>query len=729
MTQTFKMDEPLPRLLDETRQGLIGTPMNRPDGPLKVSGRADYAADRLPDGTAHGVLVRATITKGKVTRLDESALAGIEGVVAVLSGPNFVRNPAQGMAGESPVQPGPRVDYHGQPIALVVAETFEAARDAAQRLVVEYDDAGGAEVDPDSASEVETDDPDATGDWDEAWGRAAAKVDVTYTTPGQVSAAMEPHAALAHWDSGRLTLHGSQQMLRFNRKELADAVGVDPSEVRILSPYVGGGFGSKLGIGAEAVSAALASRDLGRPVRVVMARQTVFDAVLRRTQTSQHVRLAADADGRLLALGHDDLVSNLPEESFAEPTTNASQFTYGAAALRFQQSVARIHRTPSGSVRAPGEAVGMVVLEAAVDELAGELGMDPVELRLKNIPDTAPLTGQDYSGRRLADCLRQGAERFGWAQRPKAERDGDWLIGCGMAAAARKNMLTKAAARVRLTGAGAVVETDMTDIGTGSYAILAQIAGELLGLPESKVEVRLADTDLPGASGSGGSFGAGSTGSAVFLAARRIREQLAAQLGCEPGELTLQDGIARGANVEKSLADLVQDELVGEAEIASGEAAKSHLSAGWGAHFCEVAVHAWTGEVRVRRMLGLFDIGRVLNRKTATSQAVGGMIWGLGGALTEELHHDPRTGHIANRDLANYHVAAHADAAGRIEADFVDDRDDWANPMQSKGVGELGISGSGGAVLNAIHAAAGVRIRHLPATPDKVIAALEAAGR
>jgi xanthine dehydrogenase YagR molybdenum-binding subunit len=730
MTKTFRMDEAQPRLLDETGQGIVGAPLDRPEGPKKVSGRAAYAADGVPDNAAHGVLVRATISRGRITGIDTASVAEIPGLLGVFHGPRFIRNPAQGMAGEAPVQPGDEVHYHGQPIALVVAESFEAARDAAQRLVVSYDAEDNVDTDPAKTDALEEGDPETAGDFEAAFGRADVTLDRAYSTPPHAAAAMEPHAALAEWEGDMLTLRGAQQMLKTNRLELADAVGIDPENVRILSPYIGGGFGSKLGIGPEAVSAALAARELRRPVRVVMARQTVFDAVLRRTETTQRLRLGADRSGRLLALSHDDRVTNLQDEGFAEPVSQASQFLYGAEGLSFAQTLARVSRTPSGSVRAPGEAVGMLALEQAMDELAEMLGMCPVELRLKNLPEKNPMTGQPFSATRLADCLRDGAERFGWKDRKPmgARRDGEWYVGMGMASAARSNMLIESAARVRLSAEGAVVETDMTDIGTGTYAILGQIAAEMLGLPVEKVEVRLGDTRFPAAAGSGGSFGASSAGSATFLAAKAIRETLAERMGCEPSDLTLQNGMARGGNREVPLSELIDAELVEEASIKAGDTSDSHFSSGFGAHFAEVAVHAYTGEVRVRRMLGVMAMGRILNEKTARSQALGGMIWGVGSALTEEMAHDPRTGHVVTRDLANYHVPAHADVPGDMTVVFLEERDDMANPIQTKGIGELGISGAGAAILNAVRNACGARIYDMPATPDRVIAAMEAAG-
>ncbi|MBW3096601.1 xanthine dehydrogenase family protein molybdopterin-binding subunit [Pseudohoeflea coraliihabitans] len=731
MNDRFKMDEAQPRLLDSTGQGIIGTEMDRPDGRLKVCGAAPYAAEFAADRMAHGVLVRATVSKGRVLALNDESIREMPGFLGLFHDGTMLRNSAQGMAGEAPVQPGLRVDYHGQSVAVVVAETFEQARDAAQQLAVRFEAAEEVEVDPETAEAIELDEDSSEqfGDLEAAMAEAVHTVDSVYTTPGHVSAAMEPHASLAEWHEGNLSLHGSYQMLRFNKKELADSLGVDADRVRILAPFVGGGFGSKLGIGAEAVAAAVAARELDRPVRVVMARQQVFDCVLRRTETRQRLRLAADEDGRLSGVGHEDRISQLPEESFGEPTATATHFMYGGKNRLYRKEIARIHRTPSGSVRAPGEAVGMLGLEGAMDELAEVCGIDPVELRLRNIPDTHPETGKPYSSRSLAECLKQGASQFGWENRPAAgsRREGQWYIGCGVASAARSNSLVRADARVTLSADGAIVETDLTDIGTGSYAILTQIAAEMLGLPASKVTTRLGDTDLPGASGSGGSFGAGSTGSAVFLAAKKIRARLAEKLGCDVDSLTLKDGVARGGNVEKPLRDLCVEPICEEAGITAGKLGDDYEQASFGAHFAEVAVHADSGEVRVRRMLGVFAAGRILNVKTARSQCIGGMVWGIGSALMEELGHDPRTGHIITRDLANYHIASNADVP-LIDVHFIEERDDQSNPIQSKAIGELSISGAGAAVVNAIYNACGVRIRAFPATPDKVVAGLEALG-
>ena len=731
MNKHVKMDETYARRLDEAAQGVIGNPLARPEGPLKVSGRATYAAEETPTNLATGFLVRATITKGRVTGVDAAAVESMPGVLGVFRDKRFVRNPAQGMANESPVQDPDTIAYLGQPIALVVAESFEQARHAAQNLKVTYAEEAGS-VDPESP-DAKVEKPDAQqldqGDMDAAIRDAAASVDATYTTPAHTSAPMEPHASLAEWKDDDLTLRGSYQMLKFNRNELADALGIDPKRVRILSPYVGGGFGSKLGIAPEAVSAAIAAKELGRPVRVVMSRQQVFEGTMRRSETRQRVRLAADAEGRLTGLEHDSRVSSLFDESFSEPVQQATHFLYGGENRRYVSEIVRLNRTCAGSVRAPGEAVGMLALENALDELAEKLDMDPVELRLRNIPDRHPEEDIPYSAHGLGQCLREGAERFGWKDRnakPRQRREGEWLVGVGMATAARTNSLMESKARVTLRPDGtALVETDMTDIGTGTYAILGQIAGEMLGLPVEKVEVRLGDTDYPPASGSGGSWGAQSSGSSVFLACESLREEIAKKLGCEVGELTLKDGTATGANHRKPLAELVgAEEMVAEGHIEPGKMADEYAQAGYGAHFAEVAVNTVTGETRVRRMLGVFALGRVLNEKTARSQCHGGMIWGIGTALTEEIMHDPRDGHIVNRDLAEYHMPVNLDVPA-LDVHFIDERDDQANPIQAKGIGELGISGAGAAITNAIYNACGVRIRDYPATLDKVLAGLD----
>lgn len=714
--------------LDAMVQGVIGEPLDRPEGPLKVTGRAPYAAEVLPEGVAWGFLVRAAVAHGKVSELAADAVRAMPGVLAVIADKRFLRNPAQGGAGKAPVQGVETVDYVGQPIALVVAESFEQARHAAQSLHPVFA-AEAAVIDPeapDARVELPKKDQSDQGDLDAAMREAAFSVDVTYRTPPHASAAMEPHAAVASWDGDRLELRGSLQMLVYNRKELADSLGIKPDKVRLLSPYVGGGFGSKLGVAPEAVAAAIAAQELDRPVAVVLTRQQVFETVMRRSETRQRIRLAADADGRLTGIGHESLVSNLPGESFSEPVEQATHFLYGGKNRRVVHEVARVHRTCAGSVRAPGEAVGVTVLENAMDELAEAAGIDPVELRLRNIPDRHPEEDKPFSSHTLARALRRGAEVFGWERRraPGTVREGEWLVGLGMASAVRVNMLAEAQARVTLLpGPRALVETDMTDIGTGTYAILTQIAAEMLGLPPEAVETRLGDTDLPPGPGSGGSWGAASTGAAVLRACELLREMTAIRMGAEAADLTLKDGRAIAGNRSELLDSLIEPGWSAVGHVTPGNVNKAVRQATFGGHFAEVAVSAVTGEVRVRRMLGVFAAGRILNEKTARSQCFGGMTFGIGMALTEAIEHDPRDGHIVNRDLAEYHLPVNRDVP-QLEVEFLHERDPWAGPLQSKGIGELSICGSAAAVTNAIRNACGVRVRDYPATLDKVLAGL-----
>ena len=734
MRSMLKMDKPDTRnRLDDMKQGVIGKPVDRLEGPLKVSGRATYAAEEQPDDCLEGVLVTATIPLGSVKRIDKQAALAMDGVIAVIDDPRLIARPAQGTAGEAPVQGTTEVGYVGQPIAAVIAETFEQARDAAEALTVEYDsdDGDAAAFDP-AAAEGERSESVSQGDLAHAMNEAPRAVDVTVSTEGHASAAMEPHAALAQWDGEQLTVRASLQMLNYNIAELADALDLEEEAVRLLAPYVGGGFGSKLGVSPEVVAASLAAMKLERPVRVVLSRRQVFQCISRRSETAQRLRLAADEEGRLTGFGHEARVSQLPGEEFSEPVTQASEFLYAGENRLLATTVARVHRTTAGSVRAPGEAVGMQALEVAMDELAEELGLDPVELRLRNIPDKHPSEGLPYSSRKLAEALKQGAEAFGWDAGPRTPRqqlEGDQWIGTGMATAARIHNVSEAKASVSLSADGtARVTTDMTDIGTGTYTILQQIAAEMLGIAPEKVAVELGDTQFPPGPGSGGSWGAASTGSAVFLACEAIRKAIAGRLNTDEEKLDLKDGHASWDGETRALTDILEGGGLTEiGHFEPGEADEDFAAASYGAFFSEVSVDRWTGEVRVRRMLGAFGIGRVLNAKTARSQCLGGMTWCIGSALTEALLFDPTDGHLVNCDLAEYHVPVHRDVPD-LEVLFVEERDPAASLLQAKGVGELGVCGGAGAIANAVYNACGARVREFPMTPDRVLAAMEREG-
>lgn len=732
-TNSFKMDKPVPAsLLDSGSQGIIGRPLDRKEGPLKVTGQATYSAEYQIPNLAYGYLVGTKFGRGKVTKVDADSVRAIPGVIDVVTDfKTFLQNSQQGGETSAPTQGVQDVHYFGEIVAIVLAESYEAARDAGIRIKVEYEEAEGR-FDFDE-HKGETKKPPFNnipahfkqGNVDKAMEEAATSVDVTYTTPSQNSSAMEPHASIAVWDEdGALTLYGSYQMPTSDKTQLAKSLGVSDKKVRIIAHYIGGGFGSKLGIAPESVAAAVAAKQLGRPVKAVMTRPQVFETTVRRSNTEQRVRFSVDGDGKLTGVGHETLTSNLPGEGFFEPTGIGTHFAYSGENRLINHDLVELDWLLSGSMRAPGEAVGMMATEAALDELCHKLGVDPIDFWKQNEPSEDPEEKIPFSTRQLVRCLEEGAEKFGWSKRnatPGQVRDGEWMIGMGVAAAVRTNMLMESSAKVAIDANGrATVSSAMTDIGTGSYTILGQIAGELLGLPLDQVSVQLGDTDLPDAAGSGGSWGAGSSGSAVYLACEMLREKLAKAMGCDPEALTLKDGQAIADNRQVALGSLVGDGIEAIGSIAPGKMEKERKQSSYGAHFVEVGVNATTGEVRVRRMLGVFSAGRILNAKTARSQCLGGMTFGIGAALTEDLVHDPRNGKLVNHDLGEYHVPVNADVP-QIEVHFLEERDQFANPIHAKGIGELGISGCGGAIGNAVFNATGIRVRDYPITVDKLL--------
>ncbi|MBX9731560.1 MAG: xanthine dehydrogenase family protein molybdopterin-binding subunit [Sphingomonas sp.] len=720
--------------LDRGVQGLLGKGVDRTDGFAKVTGAARYAADQRPKGKlAYGYAVTATIAVGTVKSVDTIEAALMPGVITIITDDPRLPSESPNIGADMAPRFDGVVESYGQIIALVVAESFEQARAAAMAVTVDYAPQKGkfdtmANIDSAKPPHEGAMLPDAIkGDVDAAMAAADVTVDVTYSTPYQVHAAMEPHAAVAEWDGDDLTLYGSIQIFRAARPLLAKSLGIDIARIRMLSPYIGGGFGGKIG-GPEMVLASIAAQAVGRPVRVAMTRQQLFHSIFGRSDTHQRIRLAATADGKLTGMAQDSVVSQKVGVSFFEPVALGALSLYEAPARQFTTKIVKLNVTRAGAVRAPGEAVGMMALETAMDEMAEQLGLDPIAFRKLNEPDVDPMRGVPFSTRCLNDCLDEGATRFGWDKRvatPGAVREGEWLIGLGMATAARVNFLANSDARVRLTPAGiAEVETDMTDIGTGTYTILAQIAGEMLGLPIDKVTVKLGDSNYPVAAGSGGSFGAASSGSSVQLACDDIVAELARRMDAKPEDMTLKDGHAIAGNKRVPISALIGDSPIeAMGSLRPGTNSRTFSQATHGAQFAEVAVNAVTGEVRVRRMLGVFDCGRILNAKTARSQALGGMIWGIGYALHEDAVLDQRSGSYVNRDLGEYHIPVNADVP-QIEAYFVEEIDNHASPVGAKGIGELGISGAGAAVTNAIYNATGVRVRDWPMTLDQILPGL-----
>jgi xanthine dehydrogenase YagR molybdenum-binding subunit len=718
-------------LIDQER--LVGKPLDRVDGKLKVEGRAKYSYEYLGTGkTAYGYLLTAGCGKGKVAFIDTEAALAAPGVLLVWTYKNVPRQ-ADPSPETVPQLHSANVMHYGEAIAVVVAESFEEARAASLLIDVKYETADGAYnfsaligtaiQPPEGMFKPDT----KAGDFEANFPAAPVQLDVTYTTPNQSQAMMEPHATMAVWEGDTVVLYTAAQMIGPAQQTIAATLQLPPEKIRLVSRYVGGGFGSKLKVFGDAILSALAAKALSRPVKIALSRQQIFNHTTHRSPTVQRVRLGAGRDGKLLAIAHENFVANLPGKTFFEPVALATTMLYGGAHRLTTHRMVELDLPESASMRAPGEAVGMLALECAMDELAEKLQMDPVELRIVNEPEKNPEDGTPYSARRLVECLREGAKRFGWDRRnkkPGQMRDGNVWIGHGVASAVRGNLLQPSSASVTLSADGMLlVKTAMTDIGTGTYTILMQIAGEILGIAPAHIEIALGDTAFPAGAGSGGSWGASSAGSAVYYACAALREKIIAAAGMD-ADAVFQDGAVRSGNVSKLLGEVAGDAgLSAEGEVKPGTLEKAYTQAGYGAHFAEVGVDMDTGEIRVRRMLGVFAAGRILNPKTARSQAIGGMVFGIGAALTEDLVVDTRYGFFVNHDLAEYHVPVHADVPD-IEAIYLPELDDKANPLKSKGVGELGISGAGAAIANAVYNACGVRIRDYPLTLDKVIAGL-----
>jgi xanthine dehydrogenase YagR molybdenum-binding subunit len=729
----MEMNSPVgPNALDS--QGVVGKPLDRVDGRLKVTGGARYAYETQQDNVLYGFVVEASIGKGTIRSIGTRAAEKAPGVVLVLTHRNA---PAQGTGNHReahPVLTGPQVTRYGQPVAFVVAESFEQARAAAYLVDVRYDRSSGNYALRNNLDEARipkpTDAPaadSAVGDFAGAFASAPVKLDLTYTTPLQSHAMMEPHATLATWDGDRLILHTANQMLNQGQKVVATTLKIPVENVRLISPFIGGGFGGKLWVNADAILAAIAARQLQRPVKIALTRQQIFHVTTHRSNTIQRLRLGTDQNGRILAIGHDVYSGNYPSEQTYEGAALQTRTLYAGANRLTRHRLAPLDIPVASSMRAPGEAVGLMALECAMDELAEKLNLDPIELRVRNEPSEDPEKHIPYSSRHLIACMQEGARRFGWDKRnptPGLVRDGRWLVGMGMAAATRGNPLQLSKANVRLDPNGtATVRMAMTDIGTGTYTILAQIAAEMLGLPVERVRVELGDTNFPQAAGSGGSWGAGSSGSALFEACNALRERLARAAGMDPATARFADGSIVSGEQSRELTDLVGSGIEADGEIQPGRNNKDFSQQSYGAHFAEVGVDVDTGEVRLRRMLGVFTAGRVLNAKTARSQAIGGMVFGVGAALHEGMTLDPRFGYFVNRDLAEYLVPVHADIPA-IDAIFLAELDDESNPLKSKGIGELGICGAGASIANAVYNACGVRIRDYPITLDKLLAGL-----
>jgi xanthine dehydrogenase YagR molybdenum-binding subunit len=688
-----------------TRRTAVGEDRRRADGRLKVLGQARYAFEQPPAGAAYLVPLLAPVARGTITAIDAADALALDGVLGVLTHENAPALPEDTRPPLRILQ-SPDITHRGQFVGGVLADGPEAAARAAALVRIEVDtathDTALAWDHPDAyvPDTVNPDYPAVTeeGDVDGALASAAHAVDVTYRTPLHHNHPMEPHTTVVTWTDAGVELHESTQHPHGVRATVAELFGLDPETVRVIAPYVGGGFGAKGQLHAHAVLACMAARTVpGRPVKLALTRRQLVPNAGHRTPTIQRVRLGAEADGRLVAIEHDVAEHTSRITEFAEQTAVATRMMYASDARRTRHRLVALDVPVPSWMRAPGETPGMYALESALDELACAAGIDPIELRVRNEPETDPSSGKPFSSRGLVACLREGAARFGWAGRdpePGVRRDGRWLVGTGVAAATYPVYRQSATARVRAFGGGRFgVTLAATDIGTGAWTVLAQIAADALGVAVEDIELRIGDSALPPASVAGGSSGTTTWGTAIVTAAQKL-------LAEHDGEPPV------GAEVT--------------ADAPPNPHADDFAMHAFGAHFAEVRVDADTGEVRVSRMLGVFAAGRIVNPRTARSQFMGGMTMGLGMALHEATILDHRHGAIVTPDLAEYHVASHADVPA-LEVHWIDEEDSYVNPMGSKGIGEIGIVGAAAAIGNAVHHATGRRVRELPITPDKLL--------
>jgi len=732
---------------------VIGRPLDRTDGRLKATGAARYAAEFAVPRVCHGVMVQSTIASGRIARIEAADAEAMPGVMLVLTHRNAPALPQGGRAAINP--PSGRamsllqddlVQYNGQPIAVVVADTLERATAAASRVrvaytpqpaVLDFDQAKASAHAPPTAGQVPTD--VRWGDYDAGNAQGEVRVDAVYTTPMEHHNPMEPHATIAAWEGDQLLLYDATQYVSGVRQTVAKTLGIPLEKVRVVCPFVGGGFGCKGSVWSHVVLAAMCARKVQQPVKIVLARPQMFGPVGGRPQTQQHIVLTAKRDGTLTAIRHDVVSHTSQFEDFTEAAASPSRMLYACANGSTTHRLAKLNVGTPTFQRAPGLATGTYALEVAMDELAYAAGVDPVELRLRNYAEKETSSGKPFTLKRLRDCYRDAARRFGWERRNAAVRsmrDGGTLIGWGMATATYPAHSQPASALATLLSDGsALVQSGSQDLGTGTYTIMTQIAAETLGLPVERVRFELGDTSLPAAPVSGGSMTAASVGPAVQAACNAVRGKLVALAvkdersplkGLAPEQVRIDGGVliavSDPARKEEAAAIIARR---GQPLVASGDAApdpehERNASHSFGAVFVEVRVDPDLGEIRVPRIVATYDVGRRLNAKTALSQLQGGIVWGVSLALHEHSVLDQRTGRFVNANLAEYHVPVNADI-GRLDITFIDEPDLPFNPLGARGIGEIGITGVPAALCNAVYHATGRRIRELPITLDKLL--------
>jgi xanthine dehydrogenase YagR molybdenum-binding subunit len=734
---------------------IIGAPVNRTDGWAKVSGSARYTAEHPVAGLAHAVLATSTVPAGRVARIDTAGAGEVPGLLLVMTHENAPRLPEATRSGKLEPPSGrvlsllqdDAIHYNNQPVAVVVADTLEHARDAAARLSIEYEQAGAmldfdvAKLAPHPPDKVLGEAADTRrGDLQGGLLSGSVRLDRTYGTPWESHNPLETHATIAAWDGDQLTLYDSTQYVMGVQETVAAILGIAPEKVRVLCPYTGGGFGCKGSVWSHVVLAAMAARQAGRPVKLVLGRGQMFGPVGMRPVTEQRIRLAAMTDGRLTASSHDVLAATSMIEDWIEPCALVTRMMYESPNQETSHRLARMNIGTPTFMRAPGEATGSFALESAMDELAYELGIDPLALRLANYTERDPGKQLPFSSKSLRQCYEVGAERFGWSARnpqPRSMREGGQLVGWGMATATYPANRSAASASATMLGDGRVVARSAThDLGTGTYTVMTQVLADAVGVPLGQASFELGDTKMPQAPVSGGSTTVASVASAVQAAGEALRKKLVGianadprsplfgatpdQVGAGDGALYLLADPARRETMAQVVARHGQGPVEASADAAPGDEKKHYSMHSFGAVFVEVRVDELLGEIRVPRVVGVYGVGNLLNRKTGYSQLMGGIVWGLSMALFEETLIDKRLGGAVNGNLAEYHVPTNADI-GMIDVQVVAEDDPHINPLGAKGIGEIGITGVAAAVANAVYHATGRRVRELPITLDKLL--------
>ena len=701
----------------------VGQGISRVDGILKVTGAATYATDYNLKNVAHAVLFKSTIASGEIAEIDSSAAEKSPGVIAVITHKNTPKlNVKGGLRGGALLQ-SPSIEFNGQHIGLVVAETFEQARFASSLIKVEYKKTEAKvdfeKLEKNARTPKDKDRADARrGDVDTAFSSAEVTVDEIYETPIEHHHPIEPHSTIAVWEGEKLTLYNGSQIVNGAQNAAASTLGISPANVRVVTPFIGGGFGSKGAQWANLALTAVAAKMVNRPVKLALTRQQMFNSVGLRQKNKQHIRLAATSDGKLTALAHETTTHSAITDEFVEPCGDCSKIMYEVPNSLIAYKVLPMNIILPTYNRGPGKSTGSFAIESAMDELAYKLKMDPIALRLKNEPAKDPSNGKPWSSRATVQCLQEGAKIFGWERRkmePGQNKQGEFLIGYGVACGTYPAHQRDTSAIVKLTRSKgdvkAIIELAASDLGTGTNTILAQTAADGLGLPINKIEVKIGDSALPPAAGSVGSVGAASFANAVNDACVKITSELLAKSG-------------KQFSIAPTAAQLMISENISEyqtrADAKPPADAEQYSSNSFNANFAEVWVNQYTGMVKVHRVVAVTGAGKIMNPKTAQSQIIGGVTWGIGMALTEESVVEPRWGNFITRSFADYHVPSNLDV-GIIDTIFINETDTASNKLGIKGLGEVGIVGVAAAIANAVFNATGTRVRKLPITPDKLI--------